>query len=92
MEKVRNRYPQTVPVLVNLPSKKVLKLLVPLEANVAFLNGVCRKKLSEVCDASVGLFLIHGKTVCSGTTRIASLDTNKPDAVSFHARYESTFG
>ena len=92
MQDIRDRYPSAIPCIVHLPNGRKLKLLLPQEANMAFLNSVCRKKIEEASDPSVGIFLVHGRTLCSGTCRVASLDTNKPDAIIFHLRHESTFG
>ena len=92
MESLRKRYPQSIPCLVHTPDGSRMKLLVPLEANAAFLNTVCRKKLKEKASASEGLFLVHKQTICSGTHRLAKLDIDKPNAVEFHLQRENTFG
>lgn len=91
-EELRTRYPNCIPCVIHAPNERTLKLLVPLESNAAFLNGVCRTKLKSTTGPSEGLFLIHKRTICSGTTRIASLDTDKPNAIEFYLQQENTFG
>lgn len=92
IERIRSKYPHCIPCVVHAPNNTTLKLLVPLEANAAFLNGVCRAKLKGTVGPSQGLFLVHKSTLCNGTLRIATLDQDKPKAVEFHMAAENTFG
>ena len=69
-----------------------MKLLVPKDSNAAFLNTVCRQKLKEKASASEGLFLVHKRTIQTGTSSIRALDTDNDEAVEFYLQRENTFG
>ena len=92
MQSLRKRYPHSIPCLVHAPDGQTMKLLVPRDANAAFLNTICRQKLKEKSSASEGLFLIHKRTIQTGTSRIRELDTDQGNAVEFHLQRENTFG
>lgn len=92
LERLRSKHPNCIPCIVHAPENRTLKMLVPMEANAAFLNGVCRTRLKDTIGPSEGLFLVHKSTLCSGTLRIATLDLDKPNAVEFHMAAENTFG
>lgn len=76
-----------------MPDHTQLKLLLPTDATASVLMQCARKKWkSGTVSAQEALILFCGNRVCMGTTRIASLDTNKPEPVTFIVKKESTFG
>ena len=91
MEGIRKRYPRHIPCLVHTPEGKKLKLLVAKDATTGFINGVCRQRL-DTGSSSTAYFLIHGRSMCTGSTRVSSLDINAPAAVELHLTCENTFG
>jgi len=93
MLNVRERHPRHIPCLVHTPDGEKLKLLIGRDATASFVTGACRARMSsDTGSASTGYFLIHGRSMCMGTTRIASLDTNAPQPVELHLTCENTFG
>lgn len=93
MSRIREKYPRHIPCLVHMPDDTKLKLLLPADATASFLMQSARNKW---CTGSVGahdaLLLFCGNRICMGTTRIASLDMNKPEPVTLVMKKESTFG
>lgn len=93
MQRMRNRYPYHVPCRVCLPDNHQLKLILPEHATIACTMVEVRKRWKGGCiSENDALFCFHEHKICIGSTRIASLDTQKPDAVCLHIRKENTFG
>jgi len=91
MQGIRERHPRHIPCLVHTQEGTKLKLLVGKDSTAGFVNGVCRQKLSTG-SSSTAYFLFHGPIMCTGSTRIASLDIKSPAPVELHLRCENTFG
>lgn len=93
MSRIREKYPAHIPCLVRMPDDTELKLLLTIDATASVLMQYARKKWStgEV-SSHEALLLFCGSRICMGTTRVASLDTSKPEPVRFIMKKESTFG
>ena len=90
MSSIRKKFPRHIPCLVQLPDGEKLKHLLPEDSCANLVMYQSRRK----CDvaSTEGMFLFYGNRICMGTTRIASLDTNKPDPVMLVVRKETVFG
>jgi hypothetical protein len=53
---------------------------------------VVRRKWPGTLSEAHALFCFYGTRICIGNTRLATLDTNKPDEVQLTVRLENTFG
>lgn len=90
MSRIRTKYPRHIPCLVQLPDGDQLKLLLPDDSCASLILHASRRKCAV--SSTEGLFLFSGSRICMGTTRVASLDTNKPEPVALVVRRETTFG
>jgi len=92
MQALRHKYPRHVPCRVHLPDKSALKLLLPLDATIATVMVVVRRKWPGTLSEAHALFCFHGNRICIGNTRLAALDVTKPDEIHLTVRLENTFG
>ena len=90
MQRVRTRHPAHIPCLFKLPDQTCLKLLLPKDASVAHAMLAVRQRM-RVSDATAVFSFVQNK-MCTGSTRVQSLDLYAPEPVVFTIRHENTFG
>ena len=91
MERVRKRHPRHIPCLFYLPDGHELKLLLPDDAKVSHAMLAVRQRMDNIGPGEA-LFSFVDNRICTGSTAITQLDTNKPDEIVFHVKQEATFG
>lgn len=93
LQRVREKYPTRVPCLVTLPDGTEMKLLFDKGDTVGHLLRVVRDRWEDsTIQEYDALFVLCGSRMCTGTTRLQSLDTAAPEPVHLHLRQETAFG
>ena len=90
---LRKKHPDRVPCLTHLPDGTTMKLLFHKDDTIATFMYTVRKKWdSDTLGPGDALFAICGQKMCTGTTRLGTLDTDPDSTVVFYVKRESTYG